>query len=516
MKANLLPLLHKVVRCAVGALAIVTFAAATPIGTANAETLRVYVPSDPASLDPAYWGTSVDGFLMFNVMPRLATPAPGTEWRSELDVAESVDFSDPEHIKFTLKQGLQWANGYGELTTEDVKFSYERHLDEAVGSYIAAEFDALDNVEIIDKYNGIIHLKYAAIPMWQSTLAWYGGTIISKKEAMENEGTIPVHVKATMGAYTFHEFSPGERMVLKADPNWYGPTPYYDEVILIPIGDTNAAEVAFAVGELDFLSTTVTPPDQLQERHGDSAVVQVLSSLDFTWIGLNMQHPNLADVRVRKAIQMAIDVDTLLAVSYDGVEVERATGLAAPGMVGYRAASNVKRDVEAARALIQEAGAEGMTIELGYANWGARSSQGEIIQANLAEIGLNVDLNAMDEATYWDVSAIKTSDRQMTLKAWFGNPEAMYALQTFTEAGFDDWNWEGYSSPRYDELLDAAWAEADDTKRGAMYSEMQDLMEEAGATLYLDNGPAVILYKSDITPGLLPDGRPVFYAFKKK
>jgi hypothetical protein len=46
-----------------------------------------------------------------------------------------------------------------------------------------------------------------------------------------NEGTLPVQVKATAAAYTFHEFSPGERMVLKVDPNWYGTRPYYDEIV---------------------------------------------------------------------------------------------------------------------------------------------------------------------------------------------------------------------------------------------------------------------------------------------
>ncbi len=499
--------------CALTSAFIALGTLATP---ASAETLRVYVPSDPASIDPAYWGTSVDGYLMFNILPRLATPAPGNEWKLELDVAESVDFSDPTNIVFTLKQGLQWANGYGELTAEDVKYSFERHLDEDVGSYIAGEFDALESVEVTGTHSGIIHLKYAAVPMWQSTLGWYGGTIISKKEAMENDGTIPIQAKATMGAYTFDEFLPGERMVLRADPNWYGPAPYYDEVILIPIADAFAAEVAFAAGELDFLTSTATGPEHLRAQHGDIAEVQVLSSVDFTWLGINAQHPSLADEKVRQAIQMGVDLDTLLDASFEGMGVQRATGFAAPGMVGYRPASMINYDPDAARALIAEAGAEGATIELSYANFGSRSTQAQVIQANLAEIGLNIELNAMDEATFWDVTAVKTADRQLTLKGWFGNPEAMYGLQYFTEAEFEGWNWEGFDDPRYTELMNAAWEVADDTERGAMYIEMQDLMEQSGTFLFVDNAPGVIMYSSDIVPGMLPDGRPMFYAFTKK
>lgn len=484
-------------------------------GTANAESLRVYVPSDPASLDPAFWGTSVDGYLMLNLLPRLASPAPGNEWKLELDAAESVDRSDPLKIKFTLKKGIQWANGYGELTAEDVKFSFERHLDEKLGSYFASEYDALDNVEVTGTHSGVIHLKYAAVPMWQATLGWFTGTIISKKEAMENGGALPVQVKATSGAYTFAEFSPGERMVLKADPNWRGPKPFYDEVILIPISDANAAEVAFAAGELDFLTSTASVPDQLLAQHGDRAKVDVLSNVDYTWLGINAQHPNLSDIRVRKAIQMTVDLDTLLASSYEGMDVPRATGFAAPGMVGYRPSSKVKRDVVAARALIKAAGAEGSTIELSYANYGARSTEAQIIQANLSEIGLNIELVGMDEATFWDATAVKTADRQLTLKAWFGNPEAMYGLQYFTADEFGGWNWEGFDDPKYTELMNAAWGVADDKKRGDMYIEMQDLMEDSGSFLFIDNAPAIIMYNKDIVPGMLPDGKPIFYGFRK-
>lgn len=516
MKTNLARVSQSAARRVFGALAAAIVALTVSMAPANAETLRVYVPSDPASIDPAFWGTSVDGYLMFNVLPRLATPAPGKEWKLELDVAESVDLSNPTKIEFTLKKGLQWANGYGELTAEDVKYSFERHLDEKVGSYIAGEFDALDHVEITGTHSGIIHLKYAAVPMWQSTLGWYGGTIISKKEAMENDGTIPIQAKATMGAYTFAEFLPGERMVLRADPNWYGPKPDFDEVILIPIADANAAEVAFAAEELDFLTSTATGPEHLRAQHGEEAKVEVLSSVDFTWLGLNAQHPSLADKRVRKAIQMAVDVDTILAATFEGMGVERATGFAAPGMVGYRPASKVSLDVDAARALIQEAGVEGKTIELSYANFGARSTQAQIVQANLADIGLNIELNAMDEATFWDVTAVKTPDRQLTLKGWFGNPEAMYGLQYFTADEFEGWNWEGFDDPKYTALMNEAWKVADDKMRGDLYIEMQDIMEESGTFLFVDNAPGVIMYRSDIVPGMLPDGRPMFYAFKKQ
>ena len=497
------------------AVSVATIAAFSSVSPTLADTLRMYSPSDPASFDPAFFGTTTDVYLMNNTMPRLQTMALGDEWKLVNDVAESVDLSDPENITFKLKEGLQWANGYGELTAEDVKYSFERHKEPELGSYIAGEFDALVEVEVTGKYSGVIRLSEPTISMWQLTIAWTGGVIVSKKEAMENDGKLPLPPKATLNAYMVDEFSPGERIVLKADPNWRGETPDFDEVILIPISDTNAAEIAFAAGELDFLPTTASTTEQLRSQLGDTATVTQLPTIDFTWLGINAQHPNLADPKLRRAIQLAIDFETLVDVTYEGMDVDRATGFAAPGVVGQREANLYEHDPEAAMALIKEAGLEGQTVEIQVANYGLRSTQAQLIQAYLSAVGLNAEINAMDEATYWDLSAFPTSDRQITLKTWFGNPEIMYALSTFTEAGFDGWNWEGYASEDYDALMTQANRTPDPVERGAIYVKMQDMLEEAGTHSFVLNGPNTIVTRAGIEPGHWPDGRPIFHAFKK-
>ncbi len=496
-------------------LALVLVAALTQIGTAGADTLRVYTPSDPASLDPAFYGTTTDVYLMNNTMPRLQTMAVGSDWELVNDVAESIDMSDPANIVFKLKEGLQWANGYGELTAEDVKFSFERHKDPEVESYIAGEFDALVEVEVTGKYSGVIRLEYPSVPMWQLTIAWTGGVIVSQKEVMENGGKLPLPPKATLNAYTFAEFLPGERMVLKADPNWRGGTPDFDEIIMIPVADTNAAEIAFAAGELDFLPLVNSTPEQLRERYGDEAVVEVRPTIDFTWLGINAQHPALQDPKLRRAIQHAIDLEALMAVTYEGMDVSPATGFAAPGVVGHREAALYSYDPDAARALIEEVGLQGHTVEIQVANYGMRGTQAELIQAYLSAVGLDAQINAMDEATYWDLSAFPTSDRQLTLKAWFGNPEVMYALSTFTEDGFEGWNWEGFHDPKCAELMDTAYQTPDNEDRAKIYVEMQNMLEEAGTHLFVDNGPATIMYRAGIKAGTWPDGRPIFHAIEK-
>ncbi|MGB5837535.1 MAG: ABC transporter substrate-binding protein, partial [Albidovulum sp.] len=127
---------------------------AAGISGAAADTLRIAVPSDPGYLDPAYWGSTVDQFLIDNLYPRLAKYVPGDEWKVELDAASSVDLSDPQNIKFELKPGIMWTGGYGELTAEDVEYSFERHLDADLESGVAAEFELLQDVEVTGTYTG--------------------------------------------------------------------------------------------------------------------------------------------------------------------------------------------------------------------------------------------------------------------------------------------------------------------------------------------------------------------------
>ena len=93
----------------------------------------------------------------------------------------SIEQVDELTIKFKLKPGLMWTGNYGEVTTEDVKYSYERYIDPELNSPIIGDWLPLKEVEIVDKYSGIIHLKEPFAPIWWSTLPYTSGAIVSKK-----------------------------------------------------------------------------------------------------------------------------------------------------------------------------------------------------------------------------------------------------------------------------------------------------------------------------------------------
>ena len=484
---------------------------------AAAETLRIAIPSDPAYVDPAYYGSTSETLLIDNLYPRLAKYVPGDEWKWELDAAASVDLSDPQHIKFELKPGLTWSGGFGELTAEDVKYSFERHLNPDLGSALVSEYALLDHVEVTGPHSGIIHLKAPSASFWSATMVYTTGAIVSKAAAEAGGGYFEATPTATIGPYKLKSFEPGIKMVLDRDPSWTGTPGGFDEIELLAIPEDNAATIAFASGELDYTTLGALEYDILKANPPAGGVVELVQSVDPFWLGITETAEQLQDIRVRQAIQMAIDVDAILAATSGG-HATRALGLAASGTLGALTANPPARDLAAAKALIAEAGAEGTVIRLDFVNSAGdgSNSAAQIIQANLAEIGLTVELNGQDEGTFWSIDSIRGTDPQLHLKSWFGNPDALYIMQYFTREQIGSWNWEALQNDEYEALVEKARTTPDEAERAGIYQRMQEIMMESGDFLFLSHAAYTVLSRDTMQVGRLPDGRPVFAAFRLK
>jgi peptide/nickel transport system substrate-binding protein len=482
-----------------------------------AETLRIAIAADPAYVDPAYYGSSSEADLIDNLYPRLAKYVAGDTWKWELDAAKSVDLSDPQHIKFELKPGLMWSGGFGELTAEDVKYSFERHQNPDLASAIASEFALLDSVEVTGTYTGIIHLKAPSASFWTVTMVYTTGAIISKAAAEAGGGYFEATPTATIGPYKVKSFEPGIKLVLDRDAGWIGEPGAFDEIELIPIADDNASVIAFEAGELDYAVVNVLDYDLLSANPPSGGVVRLAQSVDPFWLGITETAEPLKDIRVRKAIQLAVDVPAILTAKSNG-RLTQAVGHAAPGTLGARTTPPPARDLEAARALIAEAGAEGTVIRLDFVSTASDGSNtaAQIIQANLAEIGLVVELNGQDEGTFWSIDSIRGTDPQLHLKSWFGNPDVLYFLQYFTREQVGSWNWEAHQNDEYEALIARARTTIDENERAKLYIRMQEILEASGDFLLISHEAYTALSRDTMVPASLPDGRPIFAGFKLK
>ena len=235
-------------------------------------------------------------------------------------------------VTFKLREGVKWQKGYGEVTTDDVKFSYERIADPANKSAYQNDWAALDHVEIVDKYNGKIIMKQAFAPLWKSTLPVVTGLVVCKKYVEE----VGIEKFATniigCGPYIFSEWQPKQKVVLKRNPDYFGTPPVWDEINFIPIEDDKAAEVALDSGEIDFGRISIASIPRYQDN--PNVKLWRKPSLRFRWIGMDVENPKLKDINVRQAIRYAIDVPAIVKATYLG-QVPPAYGLIPPGLLGY-------------------------------------------------------------------------------------------------------------------------------------------------------------------------------------
>ncbi len=269
-------------------------------GHAEDKILRIRSYSDLQVLDPAFRLSAPEDDIFTACLVSLIGGKSGDSWEWQLDAAESIEQADDTHINFTLKPGIMWSNDFGELTAEDVKFSFERVADPAMDSPYKDDWAALDHVEVTGKHSGVIVLKNYFAPLWTTTLPEGTCRIVCKKavEALP-EKKFTTEIPASSGPYVIKEWAPKQKTVLARHPGWKGAAPYYDEIHVLPIEDEKSAELGFEAGDLDFTKISLSSLAKYKTKTPPGAKLIEKPSLAYVWLGQNVEHPLLQDVRVR-------------------------------------------------------------------------------------------------------------------------------------------------------------------------------------------------------------------------
>ena len=493
-------------------------AAATSVPSlpARAQTrqlrLRSYVTVQV--LDPLARLGAPEGDVMDCLMPGLITAKSGNEWGWELDAASSIEQVDATHVKFELKRGLTWTGGFGDVTAEDVKYSYERMANPDNKSPYRGDWRALDRVDVTSSHGGVIVLKEPYIPLFTTTLPYNSASIVCKKavEALPDK-RFTLEPPATFGAYRIKRNEPRQRITVERNPAWPGARPLFDEVDFINILDANAAETAFAAGEIDLTLLPMTAVPRLKKQMPARARLVEAPALAYWWLGMQMEDGVFTDKRVRQAVQLAVDVEAVMEGAFFGV-AKRSTGIIAPGMIGHRPANLVaKPDLDRARKLLAEAGfPRGFKTEIGVRNSAEFVNAAQVVAASLAQIGIQAEIAPFDQGVQKAMASGKAGEwkkMQMHITRFSMQPDPSWATVWFTKAQIGEWNWERFPDATYNELHETALKEADAAKRHAMYTRMQDIMEESGAYVFLTHGVNPILHRDHFVPGLTPDANRV-------
>ncbi len=476
--------------------------------------LRIRSYRDMQTLDPAHSEGQSDEQIQAPIYNKLIQYKPGTEWDWQLDAAAMIEQADPTHIKFALRDDIGFTNGFGAMTAEDVKFSFERIIDEATGSPNKPDMGPLSHVEVTGEREGTIVLNDPFAPLWSIALPYITGNIVSKAAVEAAGGRIGTDPVAESGPYLRSAWSPKEKTVLTRNPDWKGDAPAWDTIEILPIDDENTAEIAFEAGELDLTRVSLGSVERYRAGVPNGGTLIENPSLYYVWLGMNMDHPKLQNKKLRQAIQHAIDVPTILEAAYFGA-AEPSTGIIAPGLTGNRTNSLVPPQADFAKAaeLLAESGETNVTLTLDILNKTTYSTIAQIIQATLGQIGITVEVNVLESGAFW--ASGDNENLQLILNRFSMTPDPYYATAWFTTEQAGVWNWERFRSEEFDAVHDAAFRETDLAKRAEMYQRAQDLMEESGAYRFITHEATPIIHTSRIVPALRPDGTTLLRYFGK-
>lgn len=498
--------------------------------SASAATLRFASGEDALSLDPyAYYSSFTSGFLQ-NVYEPLVRYDKNLDFEPSL--ATAWELISPTTWRFTLRKGVKFHNG-NPFTADDVVASLDRARADK-SPYVVAT-SAIKSVEKIDDHTVDIHLT-GPYPVLLNDLAGVG---ILDKEWMEahkilrlpdagagEENYAAMHTNGT-GPFMVESRRPDANTVFTANPNWWDKREHnIDKIVFTPIKSASTRIAALLSGEVDLV---MGAPLQDLDRIKASPNLKVLVGKDLRvmFFGLNQGAPELnssqikgknplKDVRVRKALYQAIDIDTLNKKIMRGLASPTGV-LMAKQIQGYDpvlAPRAAPYDVEAAKKLLAEAGyPDGFDVGMDCPNDRYINSDqiGQAIAAMFAKIGVKVNYTSSTKSIFY--KKVLAGETDMYFLGWASTPQldAYSVLNSVLHSNDGKkrgkWNAGGYHNPRVDVLVEKIEKEIDMDKRQKMITEAFQLHKKDFGTLVLYQQPLTWAASKSVDALQLPDNK---------
>lgn len=321
---------------------------------------------------------------------------------------------------FTLREGVVFSNGSA-LTASDVQYTFERLLTAGgVNDDIPLEVagaEALKNGEA----DTLAGFAVNSDTEFAITLAAPNAGFIAEltgpamsvvdKETMEQVENFGISCEDTIGTgpYKITEWVVNDHYTLEYNENYWGEEPSVKKMVVSIIPDASTQNLMYQNGELDILDLEYLDSAIVESTYKTQYADRIISGsrVGLTYLAMNANHEFLSDVNVRKAIQMAIDVDSIIASVYAGDAIPES-GIIPTGVWGHNdALERPAFDVEGAKALLAEAGyAEGdISFELAMDSSASNNTQlvYQIIQQYLKAIGVNAEIATYDESSWLDL-----------------------------------------------------------------------------------------------------------------
>ncbi|MEQ8655983.1 MAG: ABC transporter substrate-binding protein [Hyphomicrobiales bacterium] len=471
-------------------------------GAANAESLRWANVGDSLTLDPHAQNEGPTHTLSHQIyegllqrdMTGAIIPALATDWAPHTD--------DPTIWVFNLRQGVSFHDGSA-FNADDVVFSLNRAQSEtsAMKELLASVVDVIK----VDDYT--VHVRTdGPNPILPSNLTnlfmmdqdWAeANNVVEPQDYAAGEDNYAVRNANGTGAFSLTSREPEVRTVLTANPDYWGIGEFpleVSEIIFTPIQNQATRVAALLSGEVDFVQDI---PVQDIDRVASTDGLKIVTAPQNRTIFLGMQQGEddldtdnveganpFADVRVRQAINMAVNRDAIRQVVMRGQSTP--TGVIMPPFVnGWTEELDAvpTTDVEGARALMSEAGyADGFEIIFNCPNDRYINDEAicQAVVGMLAQIGITANLEAQTRANHFPL--IQNQETEFYLLGWgvptFDSEYVFNFLVHSTEGDYGSWNNTGYANPEVDEMIVSLASETDLAARNATIADIWAQVQE--------------------------------------
>ena len=440
------------------------------------DTLRMAVTETFLSTDPHFRSLIVDSRLTALTYERFFYVNDSMELIPQL--AESYEVSEDGRVyTYHMIKGAKFHNGE-EVRAIDAVDSYKR-AQTSPTQYDSVEF--IDKVEALDDYT--VQITLTQISPTFDVYANYVA-IVSEKAVTGAPDKYEV-LPAGSGPYTIETWKGDEKVVLKRFPDYHGDAPAIETIEYIVLGDTSSALMAFEAGEIDYFSI----PKAEWPRISESGLytTRLMQSAHTTFMCFNVNKAPFTDVRVRQAFNYAVNKDDVLLGALDNLGVV-ASQIGVPdlcfGCPTPEQTFTYEYNPEKAKELLAEAGyPDGLTLPEKAGTMAGNHFQSaiEVIQAQLADVGVQFDIEIVDSAVYGD--RIRSGNFLFQVWGISLSPDASSFRRVYGTGG--DLNGSLYSNSRIDELFDMASRTVNSEEREKYFFEIYNIANEEAAYLPL-------------------------------
>ena len=440
-------------------------------GTAGGykNTLTWAQGADVTSLDPHQGKETPAVQVNTQIFDTLVTVDPETN-EVVPQIAESWEQTDDQTYVFKIREGIKFHDG-SDLTAEDVKFSLDRARNSAAVSYIV---NFIEEVTVDDDHTVTVKTTAPYAPTLRNLAIPFAAIV--PKAVVEADENAFIQNPVGSGPYKFVEWNHGDHVTLKAFDDYYAGKPETENLIMKVIPETSQRTIALETGEVD-LAYDLAVNDIPKVNSDDKLTVYEIPSLTCWYVSMNMNKKPFDNPKVREAMSMAIDRQTIIDTINAG---QTADAIIAPAVFGYYSTGVKEYNPTKAKELLAEAGyPNGFSTTLWVNDNQSRIEMCQAMQAMLLEVGVQCNLEVLEFGSF--ISRTTAGDHDLAYFGWTtssGDADySYYSLEHSTQQGAAG-NRSFLADPDVDKLIEEARSNTNEEERKELYKELAIKLDE--------------------------------------